>query len=91
MFGKANFKFKNGDEVACKITGYKGVVIGRTHWLHNCNTYMVKSSELKDGKPMDAESFEEPRIELITKAKVTGTKQGEKTGGIYEDVTHKGV
>jgi hypothetical protein len=61
----ADFKFGLGDEVKCKITGYKGVVLARTQWLHNCNTYGVKSHDLKDGKPMEAVFFDEPSLEVI--------------------------
>lgn len=60
-----DFKLNLGDEVRCKITGYKGVIVCQSHWLHNCNTYGVKSHDLKDGKPLDAVFFDEPSLELI--------------------------
>jgi len=68
MFGNrkdSGFKFETGDSVKDSITGFYGLIIGRTQWLHNCNTYCVKSRELKDGKPMDAQWFDEPQLELI--------------------------
>jgi len=49
-----NFKFELGEEVKDEVTGYKGIVIGRTQWRTNCNTYGVKSKKLKDGIPQDA-------------------------------------
>lgn len=74
------FEYDLGDEVRDTITNYCGVVIGRTQWLTNCNTYLVKSRELKEGKPMDAVNFDEPSIELV-KAKAVKEMAGLKTGG----------
>ena len=74
------FKFDLGDEVRDTITSYSGVIIGRTQWLTNCNTYLVKSRELKDGKPMDSVNFDEPSLELV-KARAAKEVTGVKTGG----------
>lgn len=73
-----DFKFNLGDEVRERITGYAGVVLARTHWLHNCNTYGVKSHELKDGKPIDAIWFDEPSLELLEAKTMTPKRT---TGG----------
>lgn len=73
-----NFTFSLGDEVKCKITGYKGVIVCRSQWIHNCNTYGVKSHELKDGKPLDAVFFDEPSLLLVEEKTM---KPKNKTGG----------
>ena len=81
MFGsntKTNFKFNLGDEVKDVFTGYSGIISCRSQWIHNCNTYGVKSKELKDGKPMPCEWFDEPQLELIEEKKV---KEKRDTGG----------
>ena len=83
------FKFSLGDEVRDRITKYEGVIIGRTQWLTNCNTYLVKSRSLRDGKPMDSVSFDEPSIDLIAKEVLPEVKQ--KTGGPVESVAHSMV
>lgn len=72
------FKFNLGDEVVDKITSFKGIVVYRTQWIHNCNTYGVRSKELKDGVPMDYQPFDEPSLERV-KPKVMKPKQD--TGG----------
>jgi hypothetical protein len=74
------FKFDLGDEVRDTITNYCGVIVARTQWLTNCNTYMVKSRELKDGQPRDAITFDEPSVELVKPLAVRGV-EGVKTGG----------
>ena len=81
------FKFKLGQVVRDRITGYTGLVYCRTQWLNNCNTYNVKSRELKDGKPMDSVSFDEPTLELVEEKQVLEPQQ--KTGGPTESVQHR--
>lgn len=68
MFGKKKepeFQFNLGDEVEDVITGYLGIITCRCQWLHNCNTYGVKSKTLKDSKPMDNEFFDEPQLKIV--------------------------
>lgn len=77
-----DYKFTLGSEVKCTITGYKGVVIGRTQWLHGCNTYQVKSHDLKDGKPLDSVPFDEAALELVEKK--PERKASPKNGGPQE-------
>ena len=72
------FKFFLGDEVSDTITGYKGIVVCRSQWIYNCNTYGVRSTELKDGLPMDDKFFDEPQLKLIKKEV---KKPSNKTGG----------
>lgn len=73
-----DFKFNLGDELKDSITGFSGICVSRSQWISNCNTYGLKSVELKDGKPMDMEWFDEPVITLV-KEKVH--KENRDTGG----------
>jgi len=75
------FAFDVGDEVRDTITAFTGVVVCRTQWLHNCNTYGVKPRELKDGRPQDSVHFDEPALELVAKENVKTTPAEERTGG----------
>lgn len=85
MFKKkeSKFKFNLGDVVRDVITGYCGIMVVRCQWLHNCNTYGIKVRELKDGKPLDLEYFDEPQLKLVTE-KVMEAKQ--ETGGLCQSV-----
>jgi hypothetical protein len=78
MFGKSKndsletnqppkFKFNLGSVLEDKITGFKGVVMYRTQWLHNCNVYGLKPQTLKDGAPQDIQQFDEPQLSLVEK------------------------
>jgi len=57
-----------GKVVHDTITGFTGVVIGRTEWLHGCVRIGVESQELKDGKPIEIQWFDEARCELTSAA-----------------------
>ena len=54
-----------GDSVKDRITGYTGIVIGITDWLHGCRRMTVQSQELKDGKPPDSLCIDEPQLEIV--------------------------
>ena len=84
MAKKMEFKFDTGDEVEDKVTGYKGMIIGRTQWHSNCNTYGVKSHDLKDGTPIGSVWFDEPNLKLV---KLSASKPKRKTGGPTEAVS----
>ena len=90
MFGsrkkEAKFKFDLGDLVEDKITGFKGIVTCRSQWLHNCHTYSVKPTELKDGIPQDAQGFDEPQLAI---AKKEAIKKPKKVTGGPRDVVKR--
>jgi hypothetical protein len=43
---KGVFKINLGAFVKDKITGFEGIVIGRTQWLYGCVRYTVQQREL---------------------------------------------
>lgn len=59
-----------GDKVRDKVSGFAGIVIGRTEWLYGCVRCIVQSQELKDGKPVDAVQVDEPQLELLQSAAI---------------------
>ena len=77
-----NFKYNLGDKVEDVVTGFKGILIARTQWLNNCNTYTLQPRKLVDGTPQKSQVFDEPQIRLV-KADDLGLKvvDEEKTGG----------
>ena len=83
-----SIKINLGDEVRDTVSGFKGIAIGRTAWLHGCDRIIVKPKGInKDGKTFEQESFDEPQLEVVGKKKV---KEGNhKTGGYDIKVTQK--
>jgi hypothetical protein len=77
-------------ELGCKvkdlITGFEGIVTGRTLWLTGCVQFVVVSQELdKDGKRRDGEWFDEQRLKVLEPitpdlaAALAGTQAGDTT------------
>lgn len=56
-----------GDRVRDKLSGFQGIVIGITYWLHNCIRIGVSPEEMKDGKPVESQWFDEPQLGIIEK------------------------
>jgi hypothetical protein len=54
-----------GAKVKDKVTGYTGIVIGRTEWLYGCFRYTVQSQEMKDGKPVESMGFDEDALDVL--------------------------
>lgn len=59
-----------GDLVKDLITGFEGIVTYRTTWMHGCDRIAVQPRDLKEGKPLDEEQFDEHRVEIIEKGAV---------------------
>ncbi len=77
-----------GFTVKDQISGFTGVVTAKTEWLNGCIRYGVKSRELKDGKPIAAEWFDQddllvlPGVDQVTlKAPLTEGATMTPTGG----------
>ena len=75
---RTDFKLDLGDEAEDIFTGFKGIIVNRSQWIHSCNTYGIQPKQLKDGKPQDKQWFDEPQLKIIKK-KVVKTKR--RTGG----------
>jgi hypothetical protein len=61
------FKFSLGDTVVHRITGFRGVVIGRTDWLDGLNTYGIQSTllDMQKGTPADPAWFNEGALDAV--------------------------
>lgn len=81
-------KINLGDKVKDTVTGFKGIAVGRTVWLHGCSRIVVQPEGLtKDGKLFETQSFDEPQLVVITSAK---KKEGtHKTGGPRPEAVRK--
>ena len=73
-----SFKFELGQHLKDRITGFNGIVICRTEWLHNCARHTLQPRETdKDGAPRKAEGFDEDQLEAMPKAKSYDPKAGQ--------------
>ncbi len=84
MFGK-NKEIELGDVAKDKISGFEGVVVAITEWLHACKriTLQPKDIQEKTGQPVDNFTFDLPQLEMVNKGgyKQPKKKKEKKTGG----------
>jgi hypothetical protein len=71
-----------GSKVRDPITGFEGVVTARTEWLYGCVRVAVQTPELKDGKPVEEQWFDETRVDVIASGH---SDPAEPTGGTRTD------
>ncbi len=76
-----------GDIVKCEVTGFTGVAVARTIWLHGCARVTVQPSGLtKEGKIFEQNTFDELQLTLIKSKVVASTSKNKKsTGGPNND------
>ncbi len=67
-----------GDEAKDSITGFKGVVTGKTEFLNGCVRYLIQPKKLKDEKMIEAEWVDEQQLKVT---KVIKEKTTKKVGG----------
>lgn len=60
-------KFKLGDEVEDLISGYKGIIVGKTVFLNGCIQYMVSGKWKSNEVPKETPCFDEASLKLIRK------------------------
>ncbi len=81
-----------GDRVKDKITGLEGIAVGITNYLYGCRRVSIQPEQIKDHKPADWFTIDEPQIEIVKKAAVAGrTIQAEENGphGPREDAQRR--
>lgn len=63
-------KIKLGDKVKDIVTGFEGIAVCSTDWIHGCRRIGVQPEKLHDGKPIDAMHFDEPQLKIVKAGKV---------------------
>lgn len=74
-------EIKLGCEAKDKITGFQGIVTGRSTYLFGCDNILLSPKSGKDNTYKDGHWFDEPRIEYIGKGILAKEVQGKKPGG----------
>lgn len=67
-------RLKLGDSARDRITGYVGIIIARTEWLNGCLRVTIQAEEMKDGKPVESQTFDAEQVELVVKVKPSPRK-----------------
>lgn len=74
-------KIKLGFKVKDYITGFTGIAIAKTKYLHGCTQFGVRSQELHEGKPINPVWFDEPRLIIVEEAPVFRSEGSDPTNG----------
>jgi hypothetical protein len=71
---KKLFKFNNGDEVKCIVTGFTGIITARMEWLNHCIQYCVKpkmkTKKDESSKMPEGEYIDEQQLKLVKAKKI---------------------
>ena len=78
---KKNETIELGDEARDTITGFKGIVTSFHKYIHGCARFGLQPRELHEGKPITAQIFDLPQLELMTKANKLKISTTGDTGG----------
>lgn len=54
-----------GNKVRDTVTGFTGIVVGKTIWMYGCERSAVQSDKLHDNKPVDEHWFDDQRLEVL--------------------------
>lgn len=64
--GKADI----GDMARDTLTGFEGLVVGRTSFLGRVDQLYIRPRALKDGKPVKGQGFDEQLVEFVSKGDI---------------------
>lgn len=74
-----------GQEARDKITGFKGIIIGRADYLFGCAQYALTPKTNEAGEVKDTQWFDEGRIEVIGQGVAPEEVRVERNGGPNRD------
>lgn len=58
-------RIRPGMVVKDELTGLEGTVVCITHWLHGCVRVTIQPKDVKDGKPAEGYTFDEPQAVIV--------------------------
>lgn len=67
------FKHGLGDRVQDVVTGLKGIVMTRAEHVYGCNRYWVQPEEVKDGKAVEGQWWDEDQLKLVRRGVVAAS------------------
>lgn len=70
-----------GKKARDKITGFEGIIIGKTTYLYGCGCYGITPKAKEDGSILDTCWFDEGRVEIIGEGVTPDSVRVEQPGG----------
>lgn len=80
-----------GTKVYDKITGVEGIAVARTEWISGCARITIQPQELKDGKPVETTTVDEPLLGICENQPLVSLQKEKEvlTGGPQESPSQK--
>jgi hypothetical protein len=63
--GREDGQIELGDLAKDNITGFTGIVVARTEWINNCTRFTLQPQKLKDGTPIEQQTFDEMQLRVL--------------------------
>jgi len=87
MSNQPEFEYGLLEEVRDKVTGFRGVITGRTEWAYGCRRYSVQPKGLKNGRPVEAMGFDELALVRVKAVPKVRKKIQTRRGGPHAEPT----
>lgn len=81
------FKFKLGDKVKCRYSGFEGTIVCRSQFINGCMQYSVLANNKDKTKLPEEIGIDEQSLLLVEKIKRIIKK--EKNGGPMRKITQR--
>ena len=82
---------KLGSKVRDMINGFEGVAVARADYLYGCVRVLVEPQTLRDGNPIDAQWWDEQRLEVLQELPIpVSPASGATAGGPQRDPARAG-
>lgn len=75
-----------GKEARDKVTGFTGIITGKTEWMYGCNQYCLMPTVDKDGKFREGQWFDEGRVEVLNNGINPCNVQAERNGADWANM-----
>lgn len=78
------FVYELGKLAKDKVTGFKGIIVGRIEYLFGCNQYGLLPQKIKeDGDVINCQYFDEGRIVILGKGILPVDVKANKPGAVF--------
>lgn len=54
-----------GSKAKDRISGFVGIVVAITYWLNGCVRITIAPQELREGKPIESQTFDQEQVQLV--------------------------
>jgi len=75
-----------GKKAKDQITGFEGIITGKSVWMYGCNQYCLTPPVDKDGKLPDGKWFDEGRLVVISSSINPESVKAKKNGADWDNM-----